>query len=195
MDSSPSMARQQWLESALTHLRTEFESKGYGVPDTLRVSIGWPKGARGKGNSVIGQCWSPAVSSDGHSELFISPALIDSTEIMATLCHEMVHASVGVDKGHKAPFKRAALALGLEGKMTATTGGAAFKAYAKRVLDTIGAYPAGNINAAMGGKKQTTRLLKCECTECGYTARVTRKWIDEVGFPICPGDNAPMVCD
>lgn len=37
-------------------------------------------------------------------------------------------------------------------------------------------------------KKQTTRMLKCTCRDeaCGYTARITRKWIDELGAPICP---------
>lgn len=39
-------------------------------------------------------------------------------------------------------------------------------------------------------KKQTTRLLKVECGQCGYTARVTRKWL-EVGPPGCP-THGPM---
>ncbi len=32
---------------------------------------------------------------------------------------------------------------------------------------------------------QTTRLLKVACEDCGYTARVTQKWID-IGLPHCP---------
>lgn len=34
-------------------------------------------------------------------------------------------------------------------------------------------------------KKQTTRMLKCECPQCGYTVRTTRKWLD-VAVPVCP---------
>lgn len=34
-------------------------------------------------------------------------------------------------------------------------------------------------------KSGGTRLLKCECPECGYTIRTTQKWID-VGLPTCP---------
>jgi len=34
------------------------------------------------------------------------------------------------------------------------------------------------------GAKQTTRLVKCVCPDCGYTIRVTRKWLD-TGLPYC----------
>ena len=30
-----------------------------------------------------------------------------------------------------------------------------------------------------------SRLIKCECPDCGYTARITRKWLD-VGMPTFP---------
>lgn len=43
-------------------------------------------------------------------------------------------------------------------------------------------------------KKQTTRLLKVSCSECGYPARVTRKWLDKAGAPLCP-DHGPMTND
>jgi hypothetical protein len=35
-----------------------------------------------------------------------------------------------------------------------------------------------------GRRKQSTRMLKLECTNCGYTVRTTQKWI-EVGLPTC----------
>lgn len=38
-------------------------------------------------------------------------------------------------------------------------------------------------------KKQTTRLIKCVCGECGYTVRTTQKWLD-VGAPHCPEHGA-----
>jgi len=38
-------------------------------------------------------------------------------------------------------------------------------------------------------KKQTTRMIKAECPSCGYTARISQKWVD-VGLPTCPcGDT------
>ena len=43
-------------------------------------------------------------------------------------------------------------------------------------------------------KKIGTRMLKCECTVCGYIARTTRRWIRDVGPPSCPNHGA-MVCE
>lgn len=34
-------------------------------------------------------------------------------------------------------------------------------------------------------KKQTTRMLKCWCEKCGYTTRVSGKWLVEAGAPYC----------
>jgi hypothetical protein len=34
-------------------------------------------------------------------------------------------------------------------------------------------------------------MLKVECPECGLVARMTRKWIDDVGPVECP-DHGPM---
>lgn len=42
-------------------------------------------------------------------------------------------------------------------------------------------------------RRQTCRLLKVECPTCGYIARVTRKWLDARGAPICPTDQEPMI--
>lgn len=39
--------------------------------------------------------------------------------------------------------------------------------------------------ATKRGSASTTRLRKCECPECGYTIRVTRRWL-AVGLPGCP---------
>jgi hypothetical protein len=38
-------------------------------------------------------------------------------------------------------------------------------------------------------KVQTTRMKKAVC-DCGYTVRLTKKWMDEVGLPICPGGTS-----
>ena len=49
---------------------------------------------------------------------------------------------------------------------------------------------------ANGDKKPGgTRLLKAECGECGYTVRVTKKWLEAKGAPICPCNMKAMVAD
>jgi hypothetical protein len=50
-------------------------------------------------------------------------------------------------------------------------------------------------NANGDKKPQGTRLLKAECGECGYTVRVTKKWLEAKGAPICPCNMTPMVAD
>jgi hypothetical protein len=40
-------------------------------------------------------------------------------------------------------------------------------------------------------KKQSTRMVKCECPDCGYIVRTTRKWLEE-GAPICPCNKREM---
>ncbi|MGY4832241.1 transcription elongation protein SprT [Burkholderia pyrrocinia] len=42
--------------------------------------------------------------------------------------------------------------------------------------------------------RQSTRMHKTECTECGYTARVSAKWL-KVGAPLCPAGHGPMDYD
>lgn len=42
------------------------------------------------------------------------------------------------------------------------------------------------------GKGSGSRSIKTTCIECGYTARVTRKWLD-IGAPHCGAGHGPMV--
>lgn len=72
--------------------------------------------------------------------------------------------------------------------MTATTPGDAFLATVASILAVAGPLPYARLDT--GGettrpKKQATRLLKCECKTCGYTVRAARKWLKEVGVPVC----------
>lgn len=186
------MNREQWLMSTGSHLlNTVFADNGYTAPGQWRVTCGWPsRGAISTKQKTIGQCFTPAQSGGGVSELVVSMALDDPIEVLAVLAHELAHFVVGCEHGHRAPFKRCALAIGLEGKMTATVPGEKFREMAKGIVDKFGAYPHAKLDVS-SRKKQSTRLLKCQCSECGYTVRVTAKWV-ELGTPICPLDHIPM---
>jgi hypothetical protein len=194
---TPSMARQAWLDGALAALRERFIECGYTCPDSVRVSCGFPKGSTGR-DKTIGQCWAAEASGDAHNEIFISPELGGAEmgpRIMGVVCHEMVHATVGLSAKHRGPFKRCAVAVGLCGKMTATEETAEFTAWAINVItEQLGEYPAAAMSIH-GIKKQATRLLKCVCPECDYPVRVTRKWVEQSGTPICPTDMVSMTCD
>ena len=185
---TPSLERQQWLERAVEALRERFAGVGYTVPQKIRVSIGWPKRAASCG--AIGECWSTEASSDAHAELFVSPELTVSGRILDVLAHELTHATVGTAAGHQKPFKQCALKIGLQGPMRSTTGGPEFMTWAETLFKRIGLYPAGFLTDS---PKQGTRMRKCECSICGYTARVARKWLALAGPPICPTDRVAMI--
>lgn len=188
--------RQDWIDRGVNGLRHLFRTKQYHLPKNVRATVGWPRGNHGKGRA-IGQCWSLEVSSDNHAEIFVSPEIGTpkmSARILDILAHECVHATVGTAAGHKAPFKRCAEAIGLTGPMTATVGGPQFRAWAGQHIEKHGPYPAGAIRLDLRSR-QSTRLIKCECEDCGYVARVTRKWIASAGTPICPDDNIRMICE
>jgi hypothetical protein len=136
---------------------------------------------------VLGACYVAEASADGYNEIFISPTEADPLRVLAVLVHEAVHAT-GI-RGHKADFKKVATAAGLEGKMTATVASARLNETMQGWIDQLGVYPHATLNPADGKKKQSTRLVKCTCGSCGYTLRVTAKWLDFSGAPFCPTDS------
>ena len=116
--------REQWLNRAVGFCRAHLADRAQiDLPTAVRVSCGFP-GGRGSSRKTIGQCWPAELSADATREMFISPTLSVVREILATLLHECIHAALPANVGHKGPFKRAAIAAGLEGKMTATVASA-----------------------------------------------------------------------
>lgn len=182
LKESPSLLRQRWIEGATVELRKHFTKAGYTVPDAVRVSIGW---GYGNAEKILGQCWPIIASSDKHAEIFIAPSLADGVTIVGVIAHELVHAIDNNKHGHRGPFREIALAIGLKGKMTATEPDEAIIELAQAYIKKAGAYPAGKLHKDRGRKKQSTRLIKCECSECGYIVRTTKKWIEDKGPPRC----------
>jgi hypothetical protein len=183
--------REAWLNAVLRRIAPVLSHHGYPLSFNVRVTCGFPsvRSLNGQRNQRIGECWSNECSKDNHYEIMISPVLDDPMRVAGVLAHEMIHAAVGLEHGHKGPFVKLAKLIGLEGKMTATTEGEAFKQLLAPILEEIGPYPHGALNAAKrssGPKKQGTRLVKAQCPECGYVVRTTMKWIDEAGNPHCP---------
>lgn len=191
--------REEWLVAGVKALAPIFEEVDQTLPP-VKVSVGWP-GGRGRKNSVIGQCWTPAVAKDEVSHVFISPVLDDATRVLDVLAHELVHAinfAEGDPCGHRGAFARIAKAIGLEGKMTATVAGEDLAARLKEIAEDLGEYPHGALSTMEGGadgpKKQGTRMIKVECAEgSGYKVRMTRTWLDDFGAPKCPCHDEVMI--
>lgn len=183
--------REQWLLAATALFRDWFTDAGHSLPPLIRVSTGFPsRNALSNRNRAIGQCWPLEASSDGSVHIFISPVIADPLRVSDVLIHELCHAADNGKSGHKGEFKRIALSMGLVGKMTCTEASPELV----RRLDVavgkqLGEYPHAALDPKLSPvKKQTTRLLKALCgdSECGYTIRVTQKWIDDAGLPVCP---------
>lgn len=185
--------REAWLNAALLLLSREFKEEfGKPVPKALRVSCGFPsRNALGNKKRRVGECWSDKASDGKVFEIFISPLLSKPIEVLDTTLHEMIHATVGLECGHKGEFVRVWKRMGFVGKPTADEAGPELITALKPLAVKLGPYPHDRLNRMTNGKKpDKCRLVKAECEECGYVIRTTRKWIDEAGLPtcVCGGD-------
>ena len=188
-----SVERHAWLETGILEFRPLFDKIGYPLSDNIRASIGFTQGGGGR-RKAIGQMWSPKVVTDGVPEMFISPEVNDGRVVLGVTGHELCHNAVGVECGHRGPFRKCALAIGLTGKMTATANGPAMEAFAADFIKRHGPYPAGRIDYS-ARKRQTTRMIKCECRDCKYVARTTRKFLVQAGAPLCPCNGKAMASE
>lgn len=189
----PFTTREEYLTCAMHEMSSWFDGP---FPENVSVSCGWPsKSALSSKKRRIGEAWSSENSKDKKFQLFISPYLDKPIDVLHTLLHEMIHAFVGLECGHKGEFKRVALFLGCEGKMTATFPGEDQIKRLNVVSRTAGPYPHGSLDKRMinGDRKQGTRMLKAICPGCEYTVRTTAKWL-ETGLPTCPC-GTEMTCD
>lgn len=200
--------REDWLAAVLNAYRPDFSAAGAPLPPIVKVACGFS--SHGLRSLVIGECWVPEASAAGVPEVFIVPRKSDSIDVGSILVHELVHAA-GI-RGHGADFRRVAVALGMEGKMTATVPGVVLRGRLREIIATIGDYPHAELDPRLalgklapaplpgetpvtprllpggyssGPKTQTTRMLKVTCDACPCVLRMTRTHIDGAGLPTC----------
>lgn len=217
------MNRETWLNQLAQKLAPRFEELGYPLPP-FRVSVGFTSG--GMNSRANGECWNKSTSADEHYSIFISPGEGSTVQIAAILNHELIHAAVGLEEGHKGNFAKVMQVTGMGRPFTSSVPAPGFVEWVTPFIEELGEIPhfpltwrqeggrARRVKRDAGGvvelpqdegedddateagdessrpKKQTTRLLKVECGQCGYTVRLTRKWLD-VGPPGCP-EHGPM---
>ena len=187
--SQPRPTREAWLAAAALELQPLLVTAGGAWPAKLRIACGWPsrRGTAAR-QAAIGECWAPVASDDATVEIFVSPRIADPIRALDILSHELCHACVPAGSGHKGPFARLARAIGLTGKMTATTAGPELSARLNALAGSLGAYPHAALTPARAEgapKPQSGRLRKVTCPDCGYLARITSQWI-AIGLPSCP---------
>jgi hypothetical protein len=178
------MTREDWLNRIAQLMRPMFSGAGAELPERFRVTMSLTPRKK-----AIGVCYDKKASADETYEILIRLDRHDPIDVAAILAHELVHAAVGVKAGHGPKFAKVARVIGLEGKMTATVPGAAFKAAVEPLVAAVGPFPHAPLDWSgekSGPKKQKGRLLKVKCAECGLVVRQTRVWIDKVGPVHCP---------
>lgn len=174
--------REVWLHEAMAFVRKHFDAAGYTVPEHVRVGVGWPsKGGTAAKKRRIGEAWHNKCSGDESHEIIISIWLDDPTKVLGVLIHEVIHVTVGIEAGHKKPFVDCMKLVGLNGKPTATGETEELVAKLTEWVKDLGPYPHARLEGSNGQKKQGTRMLKLECSNCGCKVRTTAKWIDEHG--------------
>lgn len=171
--------RESWLAAAAVMLQHEvFPVAGIDAASweqrKYRVSCGFPIGYRGSrtGKVALGQAFDPSISADGTMEVFINPILDNPVDVIAVLAHELIHVEAGIACGHRGRFASIARSIGLVGPMTATIPGDELRGKLQRIVTDLGVYPHAKVDPN-ARKKQGTRLLKLQCSDCGWTARVS----------------------
>jgi hypothetical protein len=181
------MNRETWLNELAAKMAPRFEELGHPLPK-FHVAIGFP--SSGKDGNAAAECWNFKNSADNAYQIYIRPDEADAMMVAGHLAHELTHAAVGFEHGHKGDFAKVVLALGLMRPLTSTVPGDAFKAFAQPLLDALGALPhaklswlgskrapldpaalvdeSGQESPQRGGSsnakpKQTTRMLKATC--------------------------------
>lgn len=182
----------EWLTEATDRvLRAEIYRRCAVHVPPVRVSVGF--GTRGLSNGALAQTLPRGLALDGVNEVYIRPTLHDPTEVLTVLVGELIRASFD----GKAPNgKRVEIALANMGismlRGSAVRGGLIptpeLETDLRALAESLGDYPRANglDIAAAARAKQSTRMIRCECSGCGFLFRTSQSWIDKTGTLSCP---------
>ena len=188
MTNEAKKTREQWLQNAVDMVEPIFKNKGYKIPK-IQVSCGFP--STGNKTKHIGQCWGRSSTSDGVTQLFISPILDEPVQVLDTLIHELVHAIDDCIHHHGPEFKKIATDVGLQGPMREASAGPWLKEHLIGIAKQLGKYPHSKINLAHSSSKKTGPRPRAKCKKCGYEVTPLKKWL-HMGPPLCPKHTTEM---
>ncbi len=188
--------REQWLAAATEKLDSVLAAVELKRPEKLQLSVGFPKTGAGSTKTAIGQCWSPEMTADGTVHIFICPTMSSSLLVLAVLLHELVHAAVGHECGHRGPFHRAMRKLGYTGRVTHTSEEELtdeLKASLNEIIAALPAYPHSAIQPRVKPvREKSLNIVLRSVVEEDYKIGMQRDLFEEKGPPLCP-DGKKMV--
>lgn len=209
--SSTPVLREEWLTYAYDYIKREFQSRySIALPPFIRMSVGFPMGVRGprplrpgqqpsQNVSKSAQCWPAGATEDGIAQIFISPLISDSNQVLTHMVHEVAHAA-SKDPAHSrgGVFAQAARAYGLIGSLADPKPSTELEAIFEGVLVAIGPYEDVHakviIQPDSGRKPQTTFMKKVFCRCCGDLSRRTKTHIDKLKEAIAMGAPSCQKC-
>ena len=97
------MERNKWLQDVSKEIALIVEATGFKVPK-FRIGFAPLKG------KTMGVCYRKEQSLDEVNDIFIDSDERDPVDIMATICHELIHATSNCEEKHGAFFKEKATA-------------------------------------------------------------------------------------
>jgi len=183
--------RETWLNTAVNRLNGKFFNAE--LP-RCRASCGWPaRGGLASKRRRYAECWPAEACTDKKSaNIFMSPLIDDPECVLSLLAHELCHVAAGKAHG-SSTFKRYAREIGFKEPFGEARPGPELAKHLKDLARELGAYPHSAIEPPDARRRQSTRLRKVVCPNCGYTVRTTRFWIDQ-GLPRCH-DGGQMQLD
>lgn len=180
------ITRDEWLHAVASAMRPWFADLDFPVPE-IEIRSGFPStGSRG-GNTA--ESW--AQEDDASFVVFVRPDRSDPVEVAGAIAHQMCKIACGAKDTHGHLFRHLAISIGLKGRKTEAKPGTLFVKLLTPILKQVGELPSPEMEPAVQQPaKQTTRQIKVTCLKCGYVARVSRKWLEKVGPPLCPEHGA-----
>lgn len=184
-------SREDWLNKALLLIRNELIDAKTTLTTNrpIRVSLA-PMASK-----TLGMCYPSSRSDDGANEITITIHNNDSELILATLTHEAIHAYDDCINRHRGAFRTAALAVGLEGKMTATKAGPELAATLAEYVQLLGPIPHSALSHQTKDKGRNNNKIKC--FDCGFQANLSAKWAYQIenGFqcPVCFSSSTTVI--
>ena len=111
-DAGAPVDAEDWYRRAVEFYRADLElAAGKPIPP-FHISSGFTH-AGVRRTRTAGQCWAPSASADKRAQIFLNPRFVEPLELINTIVHEVIHATVGVEHGHLRPFSRVAAACGM----------------------------------------------------------------------------------
>jgi hypothetical protein len=199
------LTREDWLLQIINQLRPIYAAAEVPIPEQIRVSCGWPsRNALGAKSRRMGECWMVEASEDQVNQIFISPLVSDGAKAVRILAHELVHAALPSGTGHKKPFVKACIKVGItDGPPKSVEPGPELQEKINDILFNMDPYPHAALTPKSVDKKQSTRMLKIFCIGDAdespelheeYVLRGSKKVIEK-GLPICPVCKCEMKSD